>query len=1274
MAKHRKRKRDPRNSSRGPSAGSNAGRGFRYQDRYGALLAVQGYVGLCDVEELIPEGSDDFELHSTNALILIDTKATRETARARTPAEDAEALRSIWERSIAKAPSHTEYWLVLQRTENSYVSNAPRKPAMETRLEPLLRGNEKARTSFVSIEPSPHTEACRLLVDHSGLAPLVAHLVCLALARRIGELADANGPLPLPDRKGLAKSDVRAAIDRVLLVFQSERVEAVILAGNIQAIDFSTPFHDEGFYLGVDVQPGHFASGQAVHRPKSVGEAVQTLKRKRICVVKGPSGSGKSALMWDIARSTRRQRSWFNVRAASGFESEALTAFLAAYTDLGPIGFIVDDIGRGQVQAFDQLIAAVSGSDDVWVLGSIRSEDMILIPHGKLVAILENKPDERVAEKIWQNLKNDAQTEWAGWKEPWKRSDGLLLEYGHVLTLGERLEEVIGEQVKARLTDKARDNELAILSRTAPVAALGGTVKIDDLKASIGLSDSDAARALTRLIEEHLIRVNTKQDEISGLHALRAEAICDALDGLSYATRTRQAEFAVMTASEQSLETVVSGVAYYGHLEIDAIAFSTRARQTGEEGKLHTWAKVCQGLKQGGLRKIAEDWLEHASANGLSPKLATSAALFGAVEGDGFSAFPAAVQIQELGADLHERAQQTRLPLIAIEEIISGIEHLVSMHDGEHLSKTLSALIGSELTEDQVTRLSDVTLDFDALPINQVVDILDAASSVSADIVLSWLGSGPANNLSLSLLSRLQAETPFALPIVMEVEDDGLIVEGNINQAALAAEESDANATMVAHCHAMLMLAPSADKAHCRIVDTNGNTALSIDGEKRIPRTNSPPYSSIARNREIVDAVANAVGANSWSSYLANGEELLIRAVRAFAQLLDCVCVHKAPQALVDDLNAVNSDTDILIAPSEPHIDGGVSGRHLTPLQNLVFELNGKLVLRIAKLPEGAAALAAHVGDLRQRVDEARKEPWDLIADQPPKKLDVAEQLLADLEITALEAAASGQDPRQRWLKSGGKPRHAFRLVANGSRKAFSARMKSRYRDIKKGLATNTLRCDIIGPTLADGILWQQRYIVLVHIQSLDEWKAWMRCPSKIASRIAASFATSEDAALIPVVNAKAAMDHSWLISRRRFLDSLDERSISEHPFLGPPHEDIASRVTVPRLAPITAIQMTVSAIQTILAMSATDSQMDQRPAEEVRLFENALDTLEDNQAGFSKWAQRTDNSALLAVEGAIKMILSDEEEAPASEIQMEPADLIEGIAEAHWYAAHDAN
>ena len=223
------------------------------------------------------------------------------------------------------------------------------------------------------------------------------------------------------------------------------------------------------------------------------------------------------------------------------------------------------------------------------------------------------------------------------------------------------------------------------------------------------------------------------------------------------------------------------------------------------------------------------------------------------------------------------------------------------------------------------------------------------------------------------------------------------------------------------------------------------------------------------------------------------------------------------------------------------------------------------------------------------------------------------------------------------------------------------------------GLATSTLSCDVIGPTLADGILWQQRYVVLVHMQTLAEWQTWMRCPSKIAARIAESFAASEDATLIPVINAKAAMNHSWLISRRGFLDSIDELSVSEHPFLGPPSEDIASRVTFPTMAPVATIQMTVNAIQTILAISATDLQTDQRPAEEIELFDNALNTLEDNQAGFSEWAHRTGNSALVAVEGAIKLILSDEEDAPASDIQMEPADLIEGIAEVHWVAAHDA-
>jgi len=43
-------------------AGSNAGRGFRYQDAVSAWLAVEIWAGLLSPAIMIPEGGDDVEL------------------------------------------------------------------------------------------------------------------------------------------------------------------------------------------------------------------------------------------------------------------------------------------------------------------------------------------------------------------------------------------------------------------------------------------------------------------------------------------------------------------------------------------------------------------------------------------------------------------------------------------------------------------------------------------------------------------------------------------------------------------------------------------------------------------------------------------------------------------------------------------------------------------------------------------------------------------------------------------------------------------------------------------------------------------------------------------------------------------------------------------------------------------------------------------------------------------------------------------------------------
>ena len=58
---------------------------------------------------------------------------------------------------------------------------------------------------------------------------------------------------------------------------------------------------------------------------------------------------------------------------------------------------------------------------------------------------------------MWQKLRTERQTSWEHWREPFEQSEGLMLEYIHVLTQGRRLQAIIGEQVQQRQQEKRTD-------------------------------------------------------------------------------------------------------------------------------------------------------------------------------------------------------------------------------------------------------------------------------------------------------------------------------------------------------------------------------------------------------------------------------------------------------------------------------------------------------------------------------------------------------------------------------------------------------------------------------------------------------------------------------------------------------------------------------------------------------------------------------------------------------------------------------------------------
>lgn len=1161
-------------------------------------------VGVAEFRAIVPEGSDDFELRRTDQdVILVDTKSTRAQARMRTESEDKKAFNALWKRPLKSDTVASEYWLVTERSRTDSVSS---KASTET----LFRTQESpsASKSFLVLEPDPLREAIELMIVRKNLTPLAAELVTLALAREVGDRASNNGPLPLEDRQQLTISDIERVFVRILEAVDDERLERVIRNGFVSPVDFATPLEDSGFYLGVDVELGHFASGLALDRPEAVAQVLQGFERSRAVVITGPSGSGKSGLMWNAVIASQLERRWFRVEGTGIPDEEALTTFFNAYSGT-PIGLVVDDIGRGRLDVWESIRQKTISSSDIVVLGSVRTEDVALLQARHSISEVPGAADAHLAKLLWTKLRDQKLTVWDGWDEPWARSKGLLLEYGHILTQGDRLDAIVLDQVRRRLTER-RDVELAILSASAPAAKHGGAALISALRANLGLSAADMARALERLVEEHLIRVDQSGTRLTGLHALRASAICDALAEVGLFTHGEQAISALTSVTRETLEPSIGGLVATGVVDENTVVEALFERESFEHS-LSEMANAIRGFRRGSLARIARDWTATLGQKGIPPKLATLAVMFGAAP----SADAGVLQLEgiaEAGRELFsEVAARPTQP-----QLVNAIVNVLTSDSGgsaNEIVDALEALSTTELDSGQLEQLMAARPNLEDLPIADVVRILDAAEAIDPNISEAWSMKSSSNR---QLVDRLTEETAFALPAIFKTQDDLLVVQADIFEGALETDENP-NDRLFNHAKALLRLAPTASVAHVRLIDAAGEKSLHIDAEKRIPRKNAPPAALSSANRHVMDAVAREVGGESWSAYLSRGEVLMVRGQAAFKRLLDSLMVGRVDEDALNKLNAVVSECDNLIPPFETNDGSAVTARngsqHLTPFQDVIFKLNAPLVAAIAKFPEDAPRVAAQVRDLIKQVDEAEKEPWNLVRDSAPVILGDVRGLLNEIEIVALEAAASGRSPQVRWPKANKKPKKAFSLVANGSRNAFTKRLETSRREIEATVQMELPEAKMIGPRPSDGNLWQSRFIATFQINSLDALRNWGPEAGQIGASISSELEESVDIALIPIIHGKAAIDLSFQLSRIRPNSIVTEmlQKTGRTDLLTRPDAEILKRLNVPIVEMSDEFDGLLIAFRDLAGMTEFGLGNPGRPKLEQEKLESALELVD---------------------------------------------------------------
>ncbi|WP_417642669.1 hypothetical protein [Enterobacter kobei] len=1085
-----------RNRSSSSGAGSHAGRGFRYQDAVGVWLALRCWNNKLPYGAVIPEGRDDYELQGATGSALVQVKSRRDHMGLFPINEVVGFVQALWNRYEA-SPQHGQALnLILERP----VIQGPKKDYViteHTSLVEALRADPRWKSlsprTHIWIAEEPAEKAIQTISLTLPCAPIAAQVYYGELLNHIGGLADANGMVKNGRYEGLAISDVEVIIRRMEPVLDVASMGMALREGYCDAVDFLTTVNEPAYYQGVDTRPAHIVAGLVVERPEARSAVLAALLTQRAALIVGPSGTGKSALMWEAARVSRHTVRWFEVKRGDNSDAHLVIRLARSLraSSTAPVGFIFDDVGKGKASLWDGLLREARAGSNILLLGSIREEDVFMLTTRSLVGEIRPTVEDAVAERIWQQLSHQGQTTWAGWREPWAQSNGLLLEYTHILTRGERLEIVLGEQIDCRLRE-ARDIELAILRITALAGAAGAMVDIDRLSEVLGLSQSELSRALRRLIDEHLIS-ESRNGLLGGLHQLRSTAILSLCHKYPPPTLSHTIAETALVVHNMNLDNLTAYVIInYPEAKATLIkAIATRIERECEPTALVT---VLSGLGQAHIEMTLRGWIPKVQALGLESTQITGVVMFAVADADLSSdIFPERIKDSM-------RVLQTRSsfdPRLALFDQLSStaIRQIISTATVPNLRGLLGALLGIEIPADIRQIIAAARPCFDGLELMAIADLLGAARLVDPEIALAWARS----NMPERLIARIPLEIPWAGPVSVETVPEGRQLRSSIFHVAHSVQ-TDVHEDVVQFCTLLLGLDPTATMVAVDAVAPGGFLSGTPDyplASKRIPRENLPPSALPEWNKRWRATAAGLVGTESYTDYLQRVLVLLNKLVPLVEKILDGTLRCKPPSSkFLEQLAVVHEATRELTPPKGGEFIGINTELHATPVQNILFSCSADLLRRFISLPEGYGAYIAWLKDLLEDIEKAKDYPWDLVGGYPEKSFTRLKELITSLRLLSADAGTQGIKPTQLWLAEtkaamrGGALSSAVRVVMRRFNKLTSGYLM----EIEATLKSRGIVIELHArPDWKELLPWPtSEVLAIVDLEYLNDWPNWL--------------------------------------------------------------------------------------------------------------------------------------------------------------------------------------
>lgn len=1109
---------------RGSRPGARAGRGFHFQDAVGAWLAARIAASEIDASSITPEGLDDIVLEGA-APADIQVKSRVAHLGGFPPRLASRHILDAWHRHASGHPEIGRLVVVLERgvdgevglssldehlanslADDSVLREALTILAAERSMRPEALGEMFKRTivlgatwESLSGETASHVGA---LVD---LVPSALDLITRQLRVLVADASDANAAVEYGSRRTLTRTELIAEVTHIASHIDVDALELALRDGVCEVFDLSLAAGaDDRFYEGTATQPFHVAAGLVVPRPEIVAEVLAGLSEQSAVVITGPSGVGKSAVMWTVPVATPGVL-WFRIRRLATDDVPDLIRLARAYnaSETAPVGFLVDAVGAGDIRGWARLRAEAASVPGLLLLGSARREDLPTMGDLSGCATVTVTLNEAAAEVIFNGLLRRGSTAASHWKEAFERSNGLTLEFTHLLTQGQRLEDVIQEQVRRRI-DEGRSDELDVLSLVAVADRWAATLPSADVAAACGATTFELRQAVTRLVEEHLL---VERDGVmSGLHRLRSTAISLAIHAqpppdLSMTIR-RVLDLIPVHQLHRFIANAISEEPSASDSVIEAAA--------SEPLQPERLMAYVHGLRLADFYDLARNWKDIADEHEVPASSQPVLFQFAAAGLTFPDFFPGALRTagSEMAAASGPNRAGDLVRQVGYTTLAGVLATCLTSGNAARFLSTLAG-VGPEFTSAARDLLSGGCVLVGALTTSSVEEVADCLAAARAcDPPLAMLLVDRIGGQA-AILGRLRAENPWITELDVRLEDPNTpdAPEELIGYCRLlhVSDElqGDPRKQAISVGRLLLRCLPNIESVDVQALLPGGHELRIGDythGVSGLRRQYDHSSLSVAWNQARLRAAVTLLGETD-TERLAAARPLLDDAEHIAREAGTALVLGRAGKvdlaAFKLSITALHERARSLKPPLGTVAIGDSSIGEETPVPmsddtaGLLTDLTGNILSRLSNR-ENYRALEVYIADttINRHLLGAMREPWYLLGvDGHLRSLDRLKGALADLHAVVHEMAIDGADLAkiERSARSSVRDR-ALHQAAETCRREERRRRQGRRDALQRACRAASASVKVLSPPPSPLAATMASWAVTIELDSLTDW------------------------------------------------------------------------------------------------------------------------------------------------------------------------------------------